>query len=103
MNVIELALIVGGIALPFHFLVRRELGKLSNPRHLREHGVVIVSLRALESRSEAIGTFMGQTIWDSVTFKGMRYRFDRVIDPRAKDRIEARELYLEPGLVYVTD
>ncbi len=102
-DVIELALILGCIALPFHFLVRRELGKLNDPRHLRTHGVVIVSPGALETRSEAIGTFMGHPIWESVTFKGMRYRFDRVIDRRKKERIEARELYLEPGLVYVTD
>jgi hypothetical protein len=30
----------------------------------------------------------------------MLYRFDRVVERR---RVGARELFLEPGLVYVTD
>jgi hypothetical protein len=33
----------------------------------------------------------------------MRYRFDRVIDSGRRDHIGSRELYLDPGLVYVTD
>ena len=39
----------------------------------------------------------------SVTFKGMVYRFDRVVPERERERISARELWLAPGLVYVTD
>jgi hypothetical protein len=34
---------------------------------------------------------------------GMVYRFDRILEPRRKERLAAGELYLEPGLVYVTD
>jgi hypothetical protein len=46
---------------------------------------------------------MGCHIWGSVTFMGMVYRFDRILEPRRKERLAAGELYLEPGLVYVTD
>lgn len=35
--------------------------------------------------------------------RGMVYRFDRVEPPGYCDRVGPRELYLEPGLVYVTD
>jgi hypothetical protein len=34
---------------------------------------------------------------------GMEYRFHRVQDRRKREDLAPRELYLEPGLVYVTD
>jgi hypothetical protein len=36
-----------------------------------------------------------------VRFKGLHYRFDRIIDAAMRERIAPGELYLEPGLVYV--
>ena len=32
---------------------------------------------------------------------GMDYRFDRVVDRRARERLAPRELFLDPGLVYL--
>jgi hypothetical protein len=46
---------------------------------------------------------MGHPIWGSVRFMGMEYRFDHVLDRKARERLAPRELFLEPGLVYVTD
>ncbi len=91
------------VALPLHWIVQRQFAKLSDPTYLREHGVVIVSPRALQSHSEPIGEYMGHPIWGSVTFMGLLYRFDRVADPGRRELTAARELYLEPGLVYVTE
>ena len=91
------------MALPFVWLVRRHFRLLADPRYLRDHGVVIVADRILDARSAPIGRYMGCPVWGSVTFLGMQYRFDRVVEARRKEGIKARELYLEPGLVYVTD
>jgi hypothetical protein len=102
MNPFELLLLAGAIGLPFHLLVVREFEKLTDPRYLREHGVVILSSRALEDHALPIGTYMGQSIWESVTFKGMQYRFDRVAPPSYRNRVGPGELFLAPGLVYVT-
>ena len=91
------------IALPLHWMVQRQFAKLSDPAYLRDHGVVIVSSRALQGHSGPIGEYLGHPIWGSVTFMGLVYRFDHVADPRRREFTAARELYLEPGLVYVTD
>jgi hypothetical protein len=99
---LEAALLIVAVSLPFHLLVLWQLRLLSDPAHLRKHGVVIVSAAALEGRSAPIGEYMGEPIWSTVTFMEMEYRFDRVIDRRKRNSIAGRELFLEPGLVYVT-
>ena len=100
---IEAALVFLFLALPLHWVVLRELAKESDPQYLREHGVIIVADTALEAHSEAIGEYRGRPIWGSVRFMGMDYRFDRLIEPRQRETLRARELFLEPGLVYITD
>jgi hypothetical protein len=45
---------------------------------------------------------MGRSIWGSVTFMGMEYRFDHVVPASHRERLAPGELYLEPGLVYIT-
>ena len=91
------------LALPLHWIVLRELDRLDSPDYLREHGVVIVSERGLQDHSAPVGEYRGRPIWGSVRFKGMTYRFDRVIEERRRERIGPRELFLDPGLVYITD
>jgi len=87
--------------MPFHWLVRRELTRLEDPRYLRAHGVVIASPGAIEAHSESIGRYADREIWRTLTFKGMVYRFERVVPAGDRELIGAGELYLEPGLVYV--
>ena len=96
-------LIVVPLALPWLWLVRREIDRLEDPSYLRRNGVVIVLERALEAHGDALGRYMGSPIWRSVTFMGMVYRFDRVALPSEKERLGGGELYLDPGIVYVTD
>ena len=74
------------LALPFHLVVRRYIAVHTDPALLREQGVVIVHDRALDERSAPIGEYMGSPIWGSVTFKGMVYRFDRIVRRRERDR-----------------
>ena len=100
---IEAVLVFLFLALPLHWLVMRELSNDSDPEYLREHGVVIVSEKALQAHSQPIGEYHGRPIWASVRFMGMDYRFDRVIEARKRESLGARELFLEPGLVYITD
>ena len=103
MSPLEAALVVLFLALPLLWIVRRELARLDEPGFLREHGVVIVSDRALEAHSAPIGEYRGHPIWGSVRFKGMEYRFDRVLERAAPERIGPHELLLAAALVYVTD
>jgi len=100
---IDAALLVVILALPLLWLVLRELDRLDDPAYLRDQGVVIVAPTALEAHSAPIGRYRDNEIWGSVTFKGMLYRFDHVARARERERLSERELYLPPGLVYVTD
>jgi len=100
---IEAALVFAFLALPLHWLLMRELAKDADPQYLRRQGVVIVSEKALQAHSVPIGEYLGHPIWASVQFMGMEYRFDRVVERRAQQRIGPRELFLDPGLVYITE
>lgn len=100
---IEAGLLIVVFALPWFWFLHRQIAKLADPRHLRKRGVVIVLDRVLEARAAPIGEYMGQPIWASVTFKGMRYRFDHVLDRSRRERLAPGELFLEPGIVYVVE
>jgi hypothetical protein len=50
-----------------------------------------------------IGEYRGREIYAWVVFMGMRYRFDRVAQRAYRDWVAEGELFLEPGLIYVTD
>ena len=99
---LEAAVVVLLLALPIYFIVRWELERLQHPSYLREHGVVIVSEEVLQGHSESIGEYRGHPVWGRVRFQDMEYRFDRVVERRKREQIGPRELFLEPGLVYVT-
>ena len=98
MTPLEAGLLAALIALPFHWLVQRELAKLDDPAYLRRHGVVILNTDVLQ-HSGAIGIYGGQEIWSSVTFKGMLYRFHHV---SRREHAGPLELYVAPGVVYRT-
>ncbi len=101
MSPLESALLFAVMALPAYWWLQRQLAQLSDPEYLKNHGVVIVLEKALEARAEPIGVYMGRPIWASVTFKGMLYRFDHIVERRKRERLEPGELFIEPGLVYV--
>jgi hypothetical protein len=102
MNAFEAAALVLLLMLPLHLLVQRELKRLCDPRHIREHGVTIERGTTVERRGDIVGTYSGCQIYAEVVFMDMVYRFDRVAPPAYRYRVGPRELYLDPGLVYVT-
>lgn len=93
-------LFVLGACVPV-WLALREMKRLAGPARLRELGVVVRSVRALDGMSEVIGRYMGYDIYRAVTFQGARYVFEGVAPPAFKLDLRPRRLYLEPGLVYV--
>ena len=101
MNPLEAAALITLLVLPFHCLVQWQLARLGDPSYLREQGIVVLSESALEGHTESVGEYAGRTIWGSVTFLGMVYRFDHVVSSRHKEKTGPGELYLDPGLVYV--
>jgi hypothetical protein len=103
MNALETAALVLLLMLPLHLLVQRELRRLSDPRHVRAHGVTIEREMAVERRGEIVGSYWGTEIHAEVVFMDMVYRFDRIAPQSYRLSVGPRELYLEPGLVYITD
>ncbi|HWA39705.1 MAG TPA: hypothetical protein VG873_17760 [Burkholderiales bacterium] len=103
MTPIESALLILVMALPAFWWMQRQVAQLSDPEYLRRHGVVIVLEKAIEGRSPPIGEYLGHPIWETVTFKGILYRFDHILESRKRERLEPGELFIEPGLVYVAE
>ena len=101
MSPIEAALFVALFILPFHFAVQYQLARLEDPAYIRREGVVIVRESALMDHAGCLGEYKGHEIWATVTFMEMTYHFSRIAKPSY--RVRPRELYLEPGLVYLTD
>ena len=98
---LEAAALMALLATVFHWLIQYQLAK-EERRDLRRCGIVIVRERALEGHAGSIGNYQGHEIWETVTFHGLTYRFDRIIiPPSSREHLAAGELYLEPGLVYV--
>lgn len=99
MNALEAAALIGALTIPFHLLLQAQLRRLD--RHARRFGVVVDCDEMLEGRGEVIGSFCGRDIYAWVRYLGMTYRFDCAVQKRRGPR--ERELFLEPGLLYVTD
>jgi hypothetical protein len=103
MNALEATALVLLLMLTLHLFVQRQLKRLSDPGHIRAHGVTIERNTAVERRGEVVGSYWGCDIHAEVVFMDMVYRFDRIAPQTYSMRVGPRELYLEPGLVYVTD
>lgn len=103
MTPLEAVLLSAVIGLPFHLLVTWQMSRLEDPAYLRQEGVVILREDALQEHTAEVGRYRDRPIWASVTFLGMCYRFDRVVPRSYRWSISERELFLEPGLVYITE
>ena len=101
MNALEAAALFGALLVPLHIFLQHGLKDL--PRHARRSGVVMESAHELELSGEVLGSYQDRPIHAWIGFLGMVYRFDRVAPRAYRRRVAERELYLEPGLVYVTD
>jgi hypothetical protein len=101
MNALEAAALIGALIIPFHVLLQRQLALLRE--HVRSTGIVIEDERVLEARGEVIGRWQGRDIHAFVVYMGIKYLFGRIEQAKYRRRVRERELWLEPGLVYVTD
>lgn len=86
---------------PLHWAILRWFDRLDSAAYLRECGVVILDLRALDALGRVIGSFAGAPLHGSVVFKGLVYDFDRPVPRAYRRRIDRDELYLDPGLLYL--
>jgi hypothetical protein len=102
MLVLSCVLIMLAVALPLHWVVLHQLERCESPAYFRRYGVIVKRQEALDQAAEVIGAYCGTAIHRSVTFKGMVYEFAGVVPPRYQRRIDENELYIEPGLLYVT-
>ena len=100
MTPLDAAALVVLMVLPFHWLIRRELARAEAPDP-RACGIVIAKERALDMHSRSIGSYGGHEIWETVTFRGFVYHFDRIQPSRRREAVAPGELFLDPGLVYV--
>lgn len=88
--------------LPVVWVLRKELSLLSDPANLRRYGVIVRRFDALDSVAETIGRYRDSDIYQYVTFKGMRYDFERIVLLPRLFNVGPNELYIEPGVLYVT-
>ena len=102
MLVLSCVLIMLAIALPLHWAVMHQLERCESAEYFRRYGVIVKHPAALDAAAEVVGSYCGAAIHRSVTFKGMVYEFAGVVPPRYQRRIDENELYIEPGLLYVT-
>jgi hypothetical protein len=94
--------IVGFGFAPAILLLRRHLRLLHDPSYLLRYGVIVRRFEALDNVAEIIGRYRDSNIYRYVTFKGMRYDFERVVPIPRFFQIGPNELFVEPGIVYVT-
>jgi hypothetical protein len=104
MNGFETLLLAAVTALPLYLLMQWERMRLSDPRRLRNFGAAAARQEVgVDDGTEVIGFYDGGAIYASVHYMGMRYRFDRVVPASYRRLVQPRELFVEPGLLYVTD
>jgi hypothetical protein len=84
------------------WVVRRSLDRQESPEYFRQNGVIIKRVEALDATGEVIGSYLGAPIFGRVDFKGMVYEFAGVVPATYRTRIAENELFLDPGLLYVT-
>jgi hypothetical protein len=102
MAVLTCVVILLALLLPLHWAVIRELGFWESPEYFRRFGVIVRRAEALDEMAEVIGSYRGAVIYRTVTFKGMAYEFSGVVPTGYEKRVDENELYIEPGLLYVT-
>jgi hypothetical protein len=74
---------------PIIWLLRKQFSRLEDPANL------------LDGVADCIGRYRDSDIYRYVTFKGMRYDFERVVPLPRSFQVGPRELFVEPGIVYV--
>jgi hypothetical protein len=101
-EVLETVLLAATLVPAIYLLVEMERGRVSDPEHVRRFGAA-VARDALEQEPGVIGSYDGAEIHGYVRYLGMRYRYEGVVPTHYRSSVQAGELFVEPGLLYVTD
>lgn len=83
--------------------VQWERTLMPQPSYARRIGAVLEHAGLVRASDEIVGYLDGQPIYAVVEFMGMRYRFEAVVPPSFRHRVGPRQLYVAPGLLYMTD
>ncbi len=100
--ILKLAFYMLCVLLPLHMLMTHEYLRWQRERNVRRRGVVVHRLEALDNASDVIGSYCGAEIHRTVTFEGTHYEFFGVAPSGKYDALRRDELYLDPGLLYVS-
>jgi hypothetical protein len=100
--ILKLVFYILCILLPLHMLLMREFDRWMHAENIRREGVIVRRFDALDDASEVIGSYRGANIHRTVTFHGMRYEFSGVFPPGRHGALHRDELYLDPGLLYIS-
>ena len=100
--ILKLAFYMLCILVPLHLLMSREYVRWQRAQAPQLHGVVVRRFDALDGASEVIGSYCGAEIHRTVTFHGTQYEFFGVVPAGGQGTVRQGELYLPPGLLYVS-
>lgn len=100
--VLKLAFYILCVLVPLHILMAHEFHRWQRELSARRHGVIVHRLDALDEASEVIGLYSGVEIHRTVTFQGVQYEFFGVAPAGGQGKLRRDELYLDPGLLYVS-
>lgn len=103
MNPLEAVLLFIALLLPFHLLVQRELSRMREAPPSPRRGVAMSRKQIPREHAEVIGYYQDCEIYAWVGFQGVRYRYERVVGHAYSSRVAERELFIEPGLLYVAE
>jgi hypothetical protein len=102
MEALIFIVLVLALTLPLRLLAIRLIDHADSPEYFRRHGVIVKRFEALDDIGEVVGQYHGRPIYGSLGFKGMHYEFAGVVPPDYRQRVKHCQLYLEPGLLYLS-
>jgi hypothetical protein len=100
--ILKLAFYMMCVLVPLHMLMAHEFHRWQRELATRRHGVIVHRFDALDDASEVIGIYSGVEIHRTVTFQGVQYEFFGVAPSREEGMLRRDELYLDPGLLYIS-
>ncbi len=100
--ILKLTFYILCVLVPLHMLMAHEFHRWQRELSARRHGVIVHRFEALDEASEVIGIYGGVEIHRTVTFQGVQYEFFGVAPSGGQAKLRQDELYLDPGLLYVS-
>lgn len=102
MDFILLVFLSAILIAPLHLAIEWEITRVVAAEDDRVRRIVRAPIENCDALGPVIGTWNGTTIYGTVTYMGMLYEYDRLAPPRYDRVLQQNELFLDPGLVYVS-